>query len=102
MVGPERRLRVVAAAHANHAWELTGVRREVWERHPSHAFRYAFTSGLAMAGANTEAVERLIGHATPGARASYLDPRWALRLRDAVNMIPAIGAGAVISMKARR
>lgn len=99
VVAPSRARRMVDAAPANVAWKRSGVRRVAWERHPCHSFRYAFTSGLAAMGADHEAVERLVGHAVMGTRASYLDPRWALRLREAVDMLPAVGGGSVVGIR---
>ena len=88
------------ANHVAGIWRALGargaVRPEVYERHPNHAFRRAFTSELKRAGAETEAVEYLVGHTAPGARPSYLDPD-CLELRDAVSRVAKIGgaAGAV-------
>ena len=69
------------------AWLRAGVRPEVWQGQPHHAFRKGFVTELIAEGANREAVEYLVGH-SQGLRAVYTDPR-ALGQEDAVALIPA-------------
>lgn len=73
-----------------HAWELAEVPEVHWRRHPHHAFRHGFQSELKAAGADDEAVKHLVGHALPGTRSHYIDPKWALPLKAAVDLIPAL------------
>lgn len=90
VVAPHRRVRMASCRQIDKVWEATAVPRTLWAGHPSHAFRYGFTSGLAQLGADREAVEHLVGHEVAGARSHYLDPRWALRLREAVELVPVV------------
>ena len=53
------------------------------------AFRKGFRSGLKKAGADSEAIEYLLGH-SQGLIDTYTDPD-ALPLREAVDKIPALG-----------
>ncbi len=61
---------------------------EVWEGRPHHAFRKGLVSGLKRAGADTDAVEVLVGHSL-GLRGVYTDPD-AIPLRGAVELIPRL------------
>lgn len=70
------------------AWDRSGVRPEVWKQRPHHAFRKGFTSELKRAGADSEAVEYLVGHSR-GIRGHYVDPE-ALPMVEAVGLIPPI------------
>lgn len=90
VVAPHRTVRMASCRQIDKVWQATAVPAALWEGHPSHAFRYGFTSGLAQLGADREAVEHLVGHEVAGARSHYLDPRWALRLREAVDLVPAV------------
>lgn len=80
--------RAARAEMMRRAWERSGVRREVWERRPQHAFRKGLRSGLARLGADRDAIEYLIGHDL-GLVGTYTDPS-ALPLRDAVALIPPV------------
>ncbi len=101
VLAPHKTQRKAASWEMNPGWVAGDVRPAVWRGHPAHAYRYGFTSGLAALGADREAVETLVGHAIPGARSSYLDPRWALALRETVALIPVVGATNVRSMTAK-
>lgn len=94
LVAPHRKHRVLEARRAQRVWRAAGVPEEVWTGQPCHAFRKGFQSGLLDLGAGYLAVEFLVGHALPGAGASYTTS-WALKLREAVDLVPAIGAGAI-------
>lgn len=94
VIAPHKQQRKATCWDMEWGWLRGLVRLAVWDGHPAHAYRYGFTSGLKALGADVEAVEHLVGHAVPGARSSYLDPRWALRLREAVELVPEVGAGA--------
>jgi integrase len=83
------RERMARARDSGRAWEGAGIRKEVWEGRPHHCFRKGFVSELKRAGADADAVEFLVGHSL-GLRGVYLDPD-ALPLREAVNLIPALG-----------
>jgi len=82
--------RMVRQRESRSAWMRAGVRREIWERRPNHAFRKGLISELRRGGADREAVEVLVGHALPGMQSVYTDPD-ALPLRQAVALIPRIG-----------
>lgn len=82
-------------------WSQSGVPEAVWKGHPHHTFRKGFTSSLKRLGADTEAVEYLVGHSTKGARAHYLDPD-ALPLRDVVALIPALTPDVVLAIKSAK
>lgn len=69
------------------AWQRAGVREEAWKQ-PHHAFRKGFITGLKRAGADTDAVEYLVGHSL-GLRGVYTDPE-AFGLREAVALVPAL------------
>lgn len=56
---------------------------------PNHAFRRGFVTNLKRAGADTEAVEYMVGHAMPGVRGAYLDTV-ALSLKETVAKIPPL------------
>lgn len=92
VIANEKGVRRAASNLTTDIWKATGVRAAAWEGHPHHAFRYGFTSGLKRLGADTEAVEFLVGHTVSGARAHYLDPE-AIPLRDAVKLIPPLSSG---------
>lgn len=90
----------VAALSA--AWELAAkagrAREEVFDksivtgrlcRSPAHAFRRGFVSCLKKEGADSEAVEYLVGHKMPGVRNAYLDSGF-LDLVGAVDLIPSL------------
>jgi len=79
------------------AWERSGARPEAY-RQPHHCFRKGFVSELRRAGADPDAIEVLVGHSL-GLRGVYTDPA-ALPMREAVGLIPAIGAaGKVMVMR---
>lgn len=71
------------------AWQRAGVRPEVWQRRPDHAFRRAFRTGLLALGANPDAVDYLQGHEIAGSRGSSIDAQ-QLPLAAALALIPAI------------
>lgn len=73
------------------AWRTAGVREAAWIGHPTHALRKGVVSGLIRRGANRDAVEVLVGHSLGAVRGAYLDPRVALDLSVAVDLIPAMG-----------
>ena len=72
-------------------WTEAGVDKRKW-RMPNHCFRHGFVTELKRSGADTEAVEFLVGH-SQGVRASYLDPMglWEAMER-AVAMVPEVKA----------
>lgn len=65
------------------------VRAAAFVGQTDHAFRKAFVTELRRAGAETDAVEYLVGHSS-GIRAHYLDAD-ALPLREAVALVRPIG-----------
>ncbi|MCP4917543.1 MAG: hypothetical protein GY913_11515 [Proteobacteria bacterium] len=72
------------------------MREPAWKQ-PHHAFRKGFISELKRAGADTDAVEYLVGHSL-GLRGVYTDPD-ALPLRKAVAKIPGLREpGKVIAL----
>ena len=72
------------------AWERAGVRVEAWGGRPDHAFRKGFRSGLKRAGADSEAIEFLLGHKIgEGEQDTYTDPA-SLPLVDAISEVPAL------------
>lgn len=73
------------------AWRAAGVREAVWSGQPTHALRKGVISGLIARGANRDAVELLAGHSLGAVRGAYIDPRIALDLAAAVELIPAVG-----------
>ena len=83
------RPREARARDMGRAWKRAGVREEVWRRRPHHAFRKGVKTGLKRLGADSEAVEFLLGHDL-GIAGIYTDPE-GLPLRDAVNKIPPLG-----------
>ncbi len=98
---PCGRLRREARARdAQRAWERAGVDRGVWERCAHHAFRAGFTSGLKRLGADTEAVEYLVGHSRGDVRERYADPE-ALPLVEAVRLVPRIGESDAVVRQLR-
>jgi hypothetical protein len=80
------RERLARARDIDRAWGRAKVRKEAWEGRPHHAFRKGFVSELKRAGADSDAVEFLVGHSL-GLRGIYIDPD-ALPLRSAVDTIP--------------
>ena len=83
------------------AWKRAEIREEVWRQRPNHSFRKGFKSQLTGAGAPWEAVEHLLGHQVgDNTTARYLDPK-ALRLRDAVDLIPPLGQHMVLVEESR-
>jgi len=81
------RERMARARDVGRAWARAGVREAAWKQ-PHHCFRKGFISELKRAGADTDAVEYLVGHSL-GLRGVYTDPD-ALPLRKAVGEIPAL------------
>lgn len=71
-------------------WTIAGVPQAIWTKHVHHCFRSGFTSNLKKDGADSEAVEHLVGHKIEGSRQSYLDPDY-MPLRAAANAVPEIG-----------
>jgi|GEM_PF-1003443 len=86
--GGERE-RMARTRDMNRAWKRAGIRSEVWHRRPHHSFRKGLVTGLKKAGADTEAVEFLVGHTLAGQRGTYVDPD-AHGLREAVKLIPPL------------
>ena len=80
------RERMARARDMARAWQRAEVRSDVWKQRPHHAFRKGFVSELRRAGADSDAVEFLVGHSL-GLRGVYTDPD-ALPLRAAVDRIP--------------
>lgn len=93
-----RDIRLARSRDMARAWKRAGVRQEVWRQRPDHAFRHGFVSELKRAGADTEAVEALVGHRLPGERETYVD-RAALAMRQAVDLIPPIGILAALPLR---
>lgn len=91
LVAPEKRAREVASWQVTDIWERSKVPDRIWRGHTCHCFRYGFETGLTAAGGEWQAVEHLVGHAVKGSGSSYLDTRWALKLREAVDLVPPIG-----------
>lgn len=90
---------------ARRAWARAGVSPELWQGQPLKAFRKAFETELIAAGADYLAVERLVGHAIPGAGASYVDSRAFLeQTTAAVKLIPEFGkaGGTVVPLRRSR
>jgi len=81
------------------AWTAAGVRDGIWRQRPHHAFRKGFVSELRRAGASSDAVEYLVGHSL-GLVGVYTDPR-ALGLDAAVALVPPLGGGVVVPLRAR-
>lgn len=81
------RERTARARDMARAWARAGVRAAAWFQ-PNHAFRKGFVSGLKRAGADTDAVEVLVGHSL-GLRGVYTDAD-AIPLRTAVALIPPL------------
>ena len=75
---------------AERAWKRAGIDELVWTSCPHHAFRAGFQSGLRRLGADTEAVEYLVGHSRGDVRERYVDPD-SLPLVAAVALVPEIG-----------
>ncbi|MCA9794008.1 MAG: hypothetical protein KC910_19505, partial [Candidatus Eremiobacteraeota bacterium] len=72
------------------AWQRANVDREVWFRRSTHALRKGFASGLRQAGADSDAVDYLLGHGLRNMRGPYLDPGIALNLTEAVALVPPL------------
>ncbi len=85
-----RKRREARARDAQRAWERAGVEPLVWEGCAHHAFRAGFQAELKAAGADTEAVEYLVGHSRGDVRERYVGPD-ALPLVEAVALVPAFG-----------
>lgn len=87
----ERLFRFDSHARTRAIWTRAGVRPAVW-RMPQHCFRHGFVTELKRAGADTEAVEYLVGH-DQGVRGRYLDPAglWEAMV-EAVARVPAVAA----------
>lgn len=83
--------REARARDADRAWKRAGVDPAVWDGCGHHAFRSGFVTGLKRLGADSEAVEFLVGHGGDSVRGRYLDPS-ALPLVDAVRLIPPVCA----------
>ncbi len=100
IVAPWRKLRRVPTDRINELWAASGVAEVVWKGRPDHCFRSGLTSGLKRAGADVEAAEHLVGHATAGpkARQAYLDYD-ALPTRDAVELMPAIAPLQILPLR---
>ena len=81
-----RNERMARSRDVERAWKRAGVREEAWDGRPHHAFRKGFVSELKRSGADSDAVEFLVGHSL-GLRGVYIDPD-ALPLRGAVEKIP--------------
>lgn len=88
LLGPHLAQRDDPSWRMGRLWAAASVDEVFWRR-PHHAFRYGFESGLKRLGADSEAVEHLVGHSVKGARAYYID-RGALPLREAVDLVPPI------------
>ena len=84
----ERDRRVARARDAARAWKRAGVDPAVWQGSPHHAFRAGFASSLKRLGADTEAVEFLVGHSR-GIREHYVGPD-ALPLVEVVALVPSL------------
>lgn len=72
------------------AWTRAGVDRVIWHRRTTHALRKGFASGLRQAGADSDAVDYLLGHSLRAMRGPYLDPAIALNLTAAVALVPPL------------
>jgi integrase len=92
--------RVARPRDASAAWTRAEVDERVWQGHPHHAFRSGFISSLKRAGADTEAVEFLVGHSR-GIREVYAAPD-SLPLLEAVRRVPPIEVGTGLVQRARR
>jgi integrase len=69
-------------------WAASGVDQNIWKKRPTHSLRKGFVSGLRAAGADSDAVEVLVGHSL-GIKAAYIDQA-ALGLRDVVALVPPL------------
>lgn len=99
VIGPHYEGRKDAATKGMYdIWRASKVPEKVYKGRPDHCFRKAFTSGLKRLGADSEAVEYLIGHSEGGVREDYLDPD-ALPLRDAVARVPAVAPLVILPFK---
>lgn len=87
--------RTVRARDIARIWRRAGVRLEVWEGRPDHAFRSGLQSSLREQGVARDATEHLVGHAMPGVDASYIDAWRAYGLVEAVARIPAMDVPAL-------
>lgn len=77
------------------AWVRAGVRPAAWRGRPHHAYRKGFVTGLRRSGADSDAVEYLVGHSL-GLREVYTDPD-ALELRAAIDLVPPLGGVKVVT-----
>jgi len=96
LIAPWKTDRAAQSMRTRRLWKAAGVRPEVWDGHAHHAIRRAFETNLKRAGADTEAVEYLVGHSIPGARGHYLDPRRALDLTEAVKLVPPVARSRAV------
>lgn len=92
--------REARARDAQRAWSRAGVDPAVWTGCAHHAFRAGFSSSLKRAGADTEAVEFLLGHSR-GIREHYVGPD-ALPLVEAVALVPKVGEAEETNVRALR
>jgi len=91
----------VSGYQVHQAWRAAGVPESMTAHRPLHGLRKGFVSGLKALGADAGAVEYLIGHST-GLAGTYT-AAWALKLREAVALVPAVGGVAkVVRMRTRR
>ena len=78
------------------AWEMSGVRCEVWgpargrKGQPTAAFRHGYQTGLRAAGVQLDTIKALVGHSR-GLSGVYIDADQALRMEAAVALVPPIG-----------
>lgn len=84
--------RVARARDADRAWARAAVDRSIWKGCGHHAFRAGFVSGLKLLGADTEAVEHLVGHSRGSVRERYASPE-SLPMVVAVGLVPPIALG---------
>lgn len=87
-LGP--RHREARARDAARGWQRAGVRPEVWQGRPWHAFRAGFQTGLRRAGVAGDSIDYLVGHSR-GLDEHYIDGG-ALGLVEAVGIVPPIAA----------
>ncbi len=91
------RSRAARAELVRDAWAATPARPEIWKGRPDHCFRKGLVSGLKRAGADSDAIEVLVGHSL-GLRGVYTDPR-AMPLVVAVGLIPPPSEAAAAAIK---
>ena len=81
------------------AWKRTGLPREIWDGHTSHAFRKGVIDGLDTIGVHPQAIADFVGHkfaegegALPRvAQKHYQRSRLWGRMLEAANAIPPVG-----------